>query len=221
MTPRPRLHLLAGLAIVVPLAGTAAFARTRPASLPRGTIAASPRDTTRRRTTVPRPRAPMVLSDICPATCCEPGRWTANTRLKVRDEPTDSAALAFHLAPGSVFDATASEVHVDQLGVVVVRRRHAVTDEDGIRRVFQPGDTILVESDLGEGIVLAWSNGEEMVLDGLWWPLDPDEPAPTSRTNAELRRPLVARWWVQVSFEGRDGWLEMSESVDVSGPGCN
>jgi hypothetical protein len=220
MTPRLRPHLLACLALV-PLVLGGSRRAAHPAPAQDATAATAGADTARRRP-VPRPRAPLVLTDVCPSECCQLGTWTANTRLKVRAAATDSAAVAFHLAPGSSFEAVAGNLHVEQLGVVVVRRRHAMTDEEGTKRVFQPGDTILVVSDLGEGIVLAWFRGEEMVLDGLWWPLDPDEPAAAGRTHADLRRPLLARWWVRVSQEGREGWLEMSQSVDVTGrDACN
>jgi hypothetical protein len=158
-----------------------------------------------------------VLHDICPGECCKYGAWTANTRLRVRAEPSDSAPVAYYLPPSAEFTALEGEVHVEQLGVLVVRKRHAITDDGGERRVFQPGDTVLIEMTLGEGFVQAWYRGSEMVIDGLSWPLDSEEPAPASRGVAELRQPLLAHWWVHVSHEGREGWLEMTESVDVDG----
>lgn len=218
MRAAPRPSAIAGLA-VLPLLLAVAGGRGQPARDPRppAVRAAGTAPDTLRRSSVPRPRAPYVLRDLCPGECCHLGDWTANTRLRIRARPSDSAAVAFYIAPGSAFTAAASEVHVEQLGVVVVRRRQPMTDESGVKRVFLPGDTLLVESDLGEGLVQVWYRGEEMILDRLWWPLDPEEPAPAASAVAELRQPFIARWWVRVSQDGRDGWLEMSESVDVSG----
>lgn len=77
----------------------------------------------------------------------------------------------------------------------------------------QPGDTLFLLDDLGEGIYNVWT-GTRMIADGDFF-VSPEDTVgvPTKYLRGVLRVTPIQRWWVRVRLrDGAEGWIDMDEA---------
>ena len=142
----------------------------------------------------PRPKVPFIQHDICPFECCQFGKWTARSVLKVFKKEGDDSRASFTIKPGEEFTATGGNVHILELGVIVINKSYAT---------FKKGDTVYVLSYRGEGEYDLWFNGKDISdTDEVW-------------SHGTLTRSPKYVWWVSIiSKDGRHGWLRFKNISD-------
>lgn len=154
-----------------------------------------------------RPPQPYVDAGACPFECCTYREWVAVAPIPAYARERDTTAVAFTLAAGERFEALTGNVHLDPVGVVVVRRPVVWKEGPDSLGRWEPGDTLHVLSYLGEDHFRYWHRGRIVEFFRLW--SLPGEPRAAEPEAVLLRRPRED-WWAQVrSARGDSGWLRM------------
>jgi hypothetical protein len=145
-----------------------------------------------------RPTVPFMQLDVCPFECCQFGKWTAKSLLKVYKQEGDTSATAFTIKPGEEFTAIGGNVHVVKLGQLVLEKSFDI---------FIKGDKVYILSYRGEGFYDLWYKGKVLdldsdVLDKVW-------------ANGKLVNSPEFAWWVLVkNKDGKQGWLKLRNITD-------
>lgn len=161
------------------------------------------------------PPEPYVDRGVCPFECCVYREWIAHAPIRAYARERDTTSVAFTLAEGERFQALTGNVHLDTIGVAVVRR--PVTWKEGPDSIgrFEPGDTVYVLSYLGEDHFRMWHRGR-IVEDFRFWPYTDERPS--GAPEGVLLREPREDWWAQVrNAAGQVGWLHMSADGDRVG----
>lgn len=160
--------------------------------------------------TVPRPRAPLVLAGSCPGECCVYGDWLTSDITQVYRRANDTTGVAFTLPPRTPLTAARGYVGVDTLGAAVLEADVPMYLANGDPQTIPGGDTVILIGYQGEGFYHAWHDGRV----GEFSPFD-------SEGEAVFLRELVADWWVEITSASGDGWLWMERTPPVWGAdGC-
>jgi hypothetical protein len=135
------------------------------------------------------PKVPYIQKNVCPFECCQYGKWSAKTALKVYQNEGNSTSVVFTIKPGDDFTAIKGNVHVVKLGVVTLEKTF-----DG----FTKGDKVYVLTYRGEGVYDLWYKGKIIDSDnGIW-------------ANGVMSQPPEIIWWVLVkNKDGKKGWLKL------------
>lgn len=158
--------------------------------------------------------APYVARGACPFECCTYGDgWVASEAVRAYAAERDTSRTAFTLAAGERFTGVTGNVHLDRVGVVVLRRAvDAGAEPGGAPRVFAVGDTVHVLDYLGEDFFRIRHRGRVLEAQRFW-----GEVGDTG-WDGELLVAPVARWWARVRASGgREGWIDMDAAPFIGG----
>lgn len=161
------------------------------------------------------PPEPYVQRDVCPFECCTYRTWTATDTIAMLRAEGGSDTLLL-LPPGALFQAVTGNVHLRQVGIVLLRTPFTVPEEDSLPALsLAAGDTAWVLSYLGEGWYSVWIEGTIRALPAFWDDRR-EYPRPMDRPGRLVREPDPV-WWVRVTMgPGREGWIRM-DRASVSG----
>ncbi len=141
-----------------------------------------------------RPTVPFIQHDVCPFECCQFGKWTARSVLKVFQTEGDDSRVSFTIQPGETFTATGGNVHIVKLGVIVINNSFDNFNKD---------DEVYVLSYRGEGEYDLWFNGKELSNTKDVW------------AKGTLRQSPEFVWWVSIiNKDGKTGWLRFKNISD-------
>jgi hypothetical protein len=145
-----------------------------------------------------RPNVPFIQRNVCPFECCQFGKWTARSPLKVYKKEGDTSANVFTIKPGEEFTAIGGNVHVVKLGELVLEKSF---------NNFIEGDKIYILSYRGEGFYDLWYEGK--VLD-----LESDAPDKIWTNGRLVNYPEIV-WWVLIkNKERKQGWIMLKNIAD-------
>ncbi len=154
--------------------------------------------------------APAILVDqgACPFECCQYGRWITTRATPVYAAPDKSAKQVSNLAAGTVVAALTGQVRtVGQR--FVVHRQH---------EKYQPGDTLMVYTYLGEGYFKVWYKGRFFDEDLDFSPsggTGGERCTDTAYCWGTLAHELKSAWWVQIRLaDGSLGWVDGFSNFD-------
>lgn len=156
-----------------------------------------------------QPRVPHIERDVCPFEGCQLGEWVAESPLTAYATEGDTSSVAFRIEPGEKLVALRGNLHVTNLGRVLVRERVKL---DNSPHVFEKGDTVYVLSFRGEAEYLIWHKGIMMTVEVFW----EDTPRVASAPRAILREAPEMIWWVLVrNAKGLLGWLRLRNTATL------
>lgn len=156
---------------------------------------------------LPRPRAPLVLSGSCPGECCGYGEWLTGDITQVYARSYDTTDVAFTLIPRTPVTALAGYVRVDPLGAAQLSADGVMYLPGGGQHEIPAGDSVILLGYQGEGFFHAWHDGQVGEVD--------------VETQSNVLRELAADWWVEITSASGDGWLWMERTPLVWGvDGC-
>jgi hypothetical protein len=146
-----------------------------------------------------RPQVPFIQLGICPSEGCQFGtKGMARSSLKAYKKEGDTTAIAFTIKAGEKFTAIGGNVHVVQLGKLVLEKSF-----DN----YVKGDTVYILSYEGEGAYDLWYKGKVLSanynnLDRVW-------------ENGKVLNWPICVWWVWVENKsGKQGWLKVENICD-------
>jgi hypothetical protein len=140
------------------------------------------------------PKVPFIQPDICPFECCQYGKWTARSLLKVFKNEGDDSSVLFTIKPGEVFTAISGNVHVTKLGIVIIDRPFGN---------IKKGDKVYVLSYRGEGEYDLWYKGYIFLNNVDVW------------EHGTLKHSPKFVWWVSIiNKDGKKGWLKFKNITD-------
>ncbi|HEX2205219.1 MAG TPA: hypothetical protein VHG91_18060 [Longimicrobium sp.] len=157
---------------------------------------------------------PYVARGACPFECCRYNdAWAATEAVRAFAAERDTSRVAFTISAGERFTGVTGNVHLDRVGVVVVRRAvDAGRDAEGSPRSFAAGDTVHVLDYLGEDFFRLRHRGRVLEAQRFW-----GEVGDTG-WDGELVAAPVARWWAKVRDRaGREGWVDMDAAPFIEG----
>ncbi len=170
----------------------------------------------------PQVGKPYVEFDVCGGECCVLGLIRATARVPVLVSASPSAKIVDWLASGDTVLPSKGDLHWTRVGDVLLTRSHeyqAFENEERLIGVLQRGDTVPVLSDMGEGHINIWHEGQKRLVfvfwdDGRQYPPPKDPPGR-----------LVVRgeshWWLRVRTKrGVEGWISWSHRLSAVNPPC-
>jgi hypothetical protein len=128
--------------------------------------------------------------------------------------------VAFALAKDERFQALTGNVHVDPVGIAVVRQPVSWFAEGGTTGTFNPGDTLYILSYVGEGSYRVWHR-DQVAEVAAFWAATPGLARRDTVPEGVLLREPGYDWWVKIrNGAGRIGWLRMDEAEVGNADGC-
>lgn len=161
-----------------------------------------------------------VDENRCPFECCTYREWGARKPLIAYAAERDTSNVAFTLAAGERFTAVTGNVHVDPVGVAVVRQPVSWFAEGGGSGNFAPGDTLYILGYVGEGSFRVWHRGRIGEVSAFWL-AQPDLNSAEAAAEGVLIREPGSDWWVRIrNSAGRTGWLRMADAEVNNADAC-
>jgi hypothetical protein len=149
-----------------------------------------------------RPPVPFIAHNVCPGEGCNFGSRITQLRLDVFEREGDASRVTFTLQPYETYEALRGDVYVTRPGIVEVTK--PVFHDSSSEPLFQPGNTVYVLTQYGEGFVDVWYKGHVHHITD-FWAMPGDKPGDF---KGILRQAPQSTWWVYIrSASGDYGWI--------------
>lgn len=161
-----------------------------------------------------RPTAPLRIAGACPFECCTYGTWTTTEPTLVYSQADDTTSSTFTVPAETTLEAVTGHVLLRHIGRALVRDSvYLYIDYDSFRTA-EPGDTLFLLENVGEGARNVWYAGSVYQAGyEAFNAMGPSETPP-----AEILQEGASEWWVNVRTPGgRAGWLWMDQTPTMRG----
>lgn len=143
-----------------------------------------------------RPPIPYIDKGACPFECCTYRAWTVDKPTVLRSAMRDGSAIAFRLKKGEKVKGLTGTVLTSQPGEVRVLKRTKIG-----KFTAQPGATLYLLTDVGEGFHRVWYKGKIT-----------EEDTYDKTIFRQIREPKSV-WWVKVrNSRGQTGWSREADN---------
>jgi hypothetical protein len=162
------------------------------------------------------PKTPYFDWNACPFECCTYQDWIATDAIEIHRSRSEASPTAFHLSPGETVRGLTGVVVTTRLGIARILKPTTFGDSEDSNAPdlsLQPGDTLYLLHDLGEGDELFWYRGYVYFGE-----IDMRAVGTKSKSSTEELSVLSApeaEWWVKVRNKaGRIGWTNKTDSFE-------
>jgi hypothetical protein len=160
------------------------------------------------------PKMPYLDWNACPFECCTYQNWIATDTVNIHRSRSEASPTAYRIAPRETVRGLTGVVVTTRLGIAKILKPTTFgdsPDSDAPELALQPGDTLYLLHDLGEGEELFWYQGH--VYSGeIDIRMVGANPTSSSETLSVLSAPET-EWWVKVRNKaGRIGWTNQTDS---------
>ena len=167
-----------------------------------------------RRSAAMPPPVPYEDPGACPFEGCTYRDWTANAAVDVRADRRANAPVVFRVQVGEKVAALTGTVITIKAGRVQFRERVTLASLDG-RVDVEPGQTVYLLTNEGEGFLKVWFNGRLLrSADGSDF-LNGACEVDQNRCKGRIVERSQTEWWVQIRNQaGRVGWTDAVDKFD-------
>jgi hypothetical protein len=164
------------------------------------------------------PPMPYEEAGACPFECCTYRDWTARGPIGVRSDRRTGSPVVFTLKKGDVVRALTGVVVIVKPGRVQFKKPldlNAMSGTTLSKIHVEPGDTLFLLINRGEGETGAWFKGR--VYDSVEGSsfLFSDCAGRQSTCDGVLLEMPTMVWWVRIrTAEGREGWINVPDEFD-------
>jgi len=165
-------------------------------------------------TPAPGPAMPFEDAGACPFECCAYREWIARERVAVRSARRAGAPAVFTINKGDRVQAITGIVVTTRAGRVQFRRPENLSTNLGPLQV-QPGETLYLLTNRGEGETAAWFKGQFYnAIEGSAFFYSDCADRPGTCNGTILEWPQFV-WWARVrNSKGVEGWTREPDKFD-------